>query len=289
MTPHPHEDLYRQDVARRIYALNEDLGRHDENLGRYYLLAKCVPYFLREEPIMREELDRTYESVKHALPEEELRPEDRDRDLARDYYASNANERPFEEQYGIATAEAHRIPRIAWLIERLGAPPGLGREARILDLSANDAFMAARLALEGLRVDCLDLNPGNIKIALERKEQDPRIGRIEEGDLHDAPTLFEAGSYDAVVLFETVEHLGAPERAVATVRDLVKPGGHLYLSTPLGAVEQGNVPGWATVEPKGHVRTFTRQEFIDLAATAGKVTDSYMGPDRVMCAEVAVR
>lgn len=41
-----------------------------------------------------------------------------------------------------------------------------------------------------------------------------------------------AGGFDLITAFEVVEHLDAPEAAIATWHELLRPGGALVLSTP---------------------------------------------------------
>lgn len=54
---------------------------------------------------------------------------------------------------------------------------------------------------------------------------------------------------------------------------MVKPGGRIYLSTPAGAFENGNVPGWAKVESKGHLRAMRPQDLCALLCELGVVED----------------
>jgi len=50
------------------------------------------------------------------------------------------------------------------------------------------------------------------------------------GDLHDLP--YDAGSFDAVVCFEAIEHVEDPERALDEFKRVLRADGILVLSTP---------------------------------------------------------
>jgi 2-polyprenyl-3-methyl-5-hydroxy-6-metoxy-1,4-benzoquinol methylase len=276
----PGRQLYAQDVVRRVLALREDLVRHDENLAAHALMTEAVPYFVKDDPaIVAAQRDQ------HAMVRHILEPE-----AYGEYYASNEHERPFEQQYGLSVEDAHRIPRVGqlrlWLhaqTEELGIA---AVDLSVLDLSANDGFMAANLAKVGFHTDCIDLHPGNCELAEERREQYPLIGAVVCGDLHEAPKHFERWAYDAVVCFETIEHVADPEQTLAVMCEMVKPEGRLYISTPLEAVEQGNLPSWDRVEPKGHVRVFRERDFKDLLGKFGAIEMFLIGGDQVMVAQV---
>jgi 2-polyprenyl-3-methyl-5-hydroxy-6-metoxy-1,4-benzoquinol methylase len=276
----PGRLLYAQDVVRRVLALREDLVRHDENLAAHTLLTECVPYFAREHPAIVKAREEQTQMVLHVL----------EPDAYQEYYATNAHERPFEQQYGVSIEEAHRLPRLAYLRECLAAQVDLARNSavdlRVLDLSANDGFMAANLSLLGYRTDCIDLHPGNCELAEKRRAKYPGIGKVVCGDLHDADRHFEEGGYPAVAIFETIEHVADPLHSLWVAERMVADGGYLYVSTPLEAVEQGNLPNWDHVEPKGHVRVFRKSDFRSLLSQYGTIERFEIGWDGVMFAQV---
>ncbi|MGM4906887.1 class I SAM-dependent methyltransferase [Tardiphaga sp. 866_E4_N2_1] len=55
-------------------------------------------------------------------------------------------------------------------------------------------------------------------------------------------------SYDVVILFEVIEHLTDPESVVKLCRDLLAPGGHLFITTP----SVRNIPGRFMPSHCGH-------------------------------------
>lgn len=163
---------------------------------------------------------------------------------------------------------------------------------RLLDLGCNDGFVLANLCSSSAvydRLDGIDLHPGNVALARERQGHLGWQGEIVCGDVHDAADHFKPGSYDAVVAFELIEHVLDPSALLVVMRTMVAPGGRLLVSTPDGAVEQGNLPGWHVVERKGHVRALREQDLIDLCREVGDVEMIVRGLDRVLVAVVAPR
>jgi SAM-dependent methyltransferase len=88
---------------------------------------------------------------------------------------------------------------------------------------------------------------------------------------------FEPASFDAIVCGDLIEHLRDPERFLARVRPLLRPGGQLVVSTP-------NVANWAIrlgllfgrfrytqrgILDRTHSHLFTRKTLLECLAAAG--------------------
>lgn len=267
------------EVERHVLALREVLVRFDENMKAHQLM-QSVPYIVADRPAIVKAREDQFQMVRHAIE-----PEAYD-----DYYKTNVHERPFEEQYvGCTVENAHeKFSRVQYLRQHLADG------SYILDVSANDGWMAANLAIAGHVVDCVDLNPECTDRAKERADaiRYKYEGRIRQVWTGDAITTFypqiPIESYDAVVFFETIEHVPDPVSAVKACARYVKNNGHLYVSTPIGAVEGGNLPTWDHVEPKGHIHAFLPSQFHDIAEAAGEVEEIALGPDGVMMAKILV-
>jgi 2-polyprenyl-3-methyl-5-hydroxy-6-metoxy-1,4-benzoquinol methylase len=267
-------DLLGAEVEHHVLRLRELLVRWDENLKAWQLL-NSVPYWATDRPAIVQARAEQREMVLHAI----------DPDAYQAYYAQNPHERPFEQQYGIEIEQADLIPRVAFLAEHLDGAKNL------YDLGCNDAWMLEHLYQRGFkgRLDGIDLNRSNIALAKERQARAGWKGGFVLGDAFDVPEGAEQPDYDAVVMFEVLEHLPSPAAGLAAAASYVKPGGHLYVSTPLGAVEGGNLPTWAHVERKGHLHSFRPSDFYELLERVGEVVAFDTGPDRVMVAKVAIR
>jgi 2-polyprenyl-3-methyl-5-hydroxy-6-metoxy-1,4-benzoquinol methylase len=269
MTSSPDRSAYEIEVEGHLLALREALVRHDENEKALILLDRCVPYWLLDNPrIMRVQADQQ-EMCLHLIDPAEYQR----------YYADNPHERPFEEQYRMSVDDAGRMPRVG-LLEQWLEP-----NAIVLDLAANDGWMASYLSRFGHSFDCLDLNPQCVERARGREG----VNRAECGDLIDADEFFPTGHYDAVTMFEVIEHVPDVDAALQAAAKMVRPGGTLYVSTPNGAVERGNVPNWDHVERKGHVRAIRPQDLQRYLEQIGRVVQFIEGPDRVLVAAVEPR
>jgi 2-polyprenyl-3-methyl-5-hydroxy-6-metoxy-1,4-benzoquinol methylase/glycosyltransferase involved in cell wall biosynthesis len=263
------EQLKRQRATEAFLALREALVRHDENWKAQQLM-ECAPYFIWNDPAVSQARLDQREMTLHAI----------EPDVYGSYYRENPNEAPFEHT-GIPIEEAHeRFHRVQFLRDGLAEQAKAdGRRTEslaVLDLSANDGWMLANLASGGFgsegQLDGMDLNRDASERAGQRLEDRGITGRVVCADLHTAPEHFEEGGYDAVVLFETLEHVPDPAATLDVLRRMVKPGGRMYVSTPHGAYENGNVPGWAVVESKGHLRAMQPSDVAGLLVERGKIT-----------------
>jgi glycosyltransferase involved in cell wall biosynthesis len=101
-----------------------------------------------------------------------------------------------------------------------------------------------------------------------------------QGDLHDAVELLNMASaraaehsYDAVLLYEVFEHVPDTEATLDVMESLLAPGGRVYLTTPNGAFERGQIDGWSSIERKGHLRAIPATQFSEQLIERGKVED----------------
>ena len=74
----------------------------------------------------------------------------------------------------------------------------------------------------------IDIDPGAVGAARRRGEREGAA--VAEGDLQ--ALEFPDDRFDLAVCFETIEHLESPERGIAELRRVVRPGGTLVVSSP---------------------------------------------------------
>ncbi len=104
------------------------------------------------------------------------------------------------------------------------------RAARVLDVGCGGGLLAEALCRAGARVSAVDLAPTMIEVArlhaLEaRLDIDYRVASTT--DLLGS----EAGGYDVVTCMEMLEHVPTPDRTLAELGTLLRPGGSLFVST----------------------------------------------------------
>lgn len=159
----------------------------------------------------------------------------------------------------LADKPAHlRTLRRHLQVVRRHQPPG----GRLLEIGCAYGFF-----LELIR----DEYPGSVGVDVfaagvaqaRRKGLDAR-----EGDLLGLPL---DGPFDGVCLWDTVEHLPRPRQVLARACELLRPGGHLILTTgDFGACLarwQGRT--WRQIHPPTHLFYFTRKSFRELCPRLG--------------------
>lgn len=104
--------------------------------------------------------------------------------------------------------------------------------SRVLDAGCSSGYLAQRLVASGCRVTGLEMDSAAAEQA-RRFCDEVLVGDVEHMELP-----FEPGSFDVVLCGDLIEHLRDPGTFLARVRPLVRPGGHVVLSTP-------NIANWS--------------------------------------------
>jgi ubiquinone/menaquinone biosynthesis C-methylase UbiE len=135
---------------------------------------------------------------------------------------------------------------------------------KLVELGCGQAHALRVLAQKGI------LPPGNIwgvdqsKVAVEFCRQRMPGAHFVVGDLY-ALDCLESNHFDACLLMETIEHLREPERAIAHILRILKPGGKLYVSFPNYLhlpwllvrilAEKLHRPNWIVLQPVDKIYT----------------------------------
>ena len=102
--------------------------------------------------------------------------------------------------------------------------PANGRAPRYLDVGCSTGFVVEAARDKGWEATGIDLNPSAIEFGRSRG-LDLRTVALEDAG-------FAPGSFDAVSLFDVLEHLLDPRRTLRACAELIAPGGILFLYVP---------------------------------------------------------
>lgn len=113
--------------------------------------------------------------------------------------------------------------RQAAVLDLLRGPPG-----RVLDAGMGPGRLCAELASRGWDVSGVDASPG--MVAAARARLPSLADRIGEGRVEALP--FDDGTFDAVVCTGVLEYVAQPERAMAELARVTRPGGQVVVAAP---------------------------------------------------------
>lgn len=155
---------------------------------------------------------------------------------------------------------ANHIQRYMFAADRL-------REAgcrHVLDAACGVGYGAAYMAAAAaVSVVAVDRDARALDVARARFAR-AGVTPVQD-DCHTLAAVDALGPFDAVVTFETIEHLPKPEQFLARCRELLTPAGFLVASTPNVAVRG---PA-GSAEWDFHEREYTAAELVSLLVAAG--------------------
>lgn len=127
------------------------------------------------------------------------------------------------------------------------------KRQRVLDVACGSGFGIKILSSFCSSIIGVDRSFDAIRFAGQNFMQS--ISRLAQADAVRLP--FADNTFDAVVSFETIEHLPEPEKFLREVRRVLIPSGRLYISTP---VKKGDSLD------KFHFREYEIDEFVNLVS-----------------------
>lgn len=149
---------------------------------------------------------------------------------------------------------------------------------RVLDVACGTGGGSAMLA-GAAAVTAIDADAGALELARSRGSAvDFRLASVP-------PIPCEAAGFDAVVSFETIEHLDPDREFVAELHRVLRPGGTLLLSTPNKGV---NSPDGPPSNP-WHVREYLLEDLRELLADFADLEVFMQDPRPRTAAEGAAR
>jgi 2-polyprenyl-3-methyl-5-hydroxy-6-metoxy-1,4-benzoquinol methylase len=153
-------------------------------------------------------------------------------------------------KYEDDVAQRRENERRLGLLASAGVPAG----ARVLDVGcATGDFVQ----FAGRRYDMWGLDVSPYATQLARDKNPEHAHQIFTGFIEDQQ--FEPASFDAIVMWDVIEHVWDPGAVCRQLVALLKPGGSLVLSTPdIGAVTARLMrTRWAFMTPPEHLSFFS--------------------------------
>lgn len=131
-------------------------------------------------------------------------------------------------------------------------PPHPG--ARLLDVGAAYGFSVAEGSRAGWRACGIE-----VSAAAARRARDVSGGRVALASVRACP--FASECFDAVTMWDVIEHLPDPHAGVRAVADLLRPGGRLVLTTGDAGSLLARISGgrWHLYTLPEHLFFFTRR------------------------------
>lgn len=130
------------------------------------------------------------------------------------------------------------------------------RGKTFLEVGCGTGIVLRLLESLGFRVFGLDIN----KKALEYAKRGTKATLIQKSFL----TYNTKKLFDVVGAFDVLEHIRSDEKFLRKSHDVLKPGGHVFLTVPAGMWL------WSIVdEASGHIRRYSKNEIIRKVENAG--------------------
>jgi len=167
--------------------------------------------------------------------------------------------------------------KASWLMRRL-VQYGLDKRVRfvtraveggrLLDVGCATGLFLRAVPSDRFQVQGVEVSPHAAEIA-RRLGLDVFTGTLEQA-------AFPAASFDAVTLWDVLEHLHDPLASLQEITRILKPGGALIFRVPHGGSWDARLFGryWAGLDTPRHLYVFDRQTLIALLAKAGLQIES---------------
>ena len=161
-------------------------------------------------------------------------------------------------QFDLAVIDQRHAPMLRLISSRVPV------RGRMLEVGAGGGFFLKAAERAGWDCEGIEVSATAADFARTRLQLDVRQGSAEE-------IPYQSATVDLAVLFEVIEHLLDPRRALQSVWRAIKPGGRILLSTPNFNALSRRALGrqWAVISPAEHLYYFTESSLARLLVRAG--------------------
>jgi SAM-dependent methyltransferase len=123
---------------------------------------------------------------------------------------------------------------------------------RLLDVGAGNGWLVGHMTSLGWQAEGLDFDARAVDLARTRGMTVHRGGLLDQG--------FAQGSFDAVTMSHSIEHVHDPVNWLAEARRILRPGGRLAIATPNASsfLHRRFRQHWFSLEPPRHLYLFNR-------------------------------
>jgi 2-polyprenyl-3-methyl-5-hydroxy-6-metoxy-1,4-benzoquinol methylase len=144
-----------------------------------------------------------------------------------------------------------------------GAGNGNGESRAFLDIGCATGRLLDHVKRKGWRAKGVEICRESAEYARSTYGLDIFIGTLQEADFPD-------GSFDVVHLSHVIEHVPDPKKLLAEISRIMKPDGHLLLTTPNVSGFQARVSGarWRSAIPD-HIYLFSKRTMRNLLTALG--------------------
>jgi SAM-dependent methyltransferase len=178
---------------------------------------------------------------------------------------SEANAGMYSNEAAALNHDSTPAPYAGVLLEALSERTGPFAGRRVLDFGAGTGTVTRMLLHAGAEVIAVELDA----TGRERILADCDIPVVS--NLDQVRALRDGPPFDVIVMIEVIEHLRQPRQLLSELRGLLRPGGHIFVTTPNVASLKSRLEGvrWANVAWSAHLAYFDRRSIVAVLRMAG--------------------